>query len=192
MPEAGRSRAVTSIIIALIGLFGSLGGAWIAAGAKFDRALEKKDSELRDLSAKVEKLQKTLDSIPHAENILDQITALSNARAQDVRSLKELDRKVNGLSGIVNGLTESVDSEGRSGFGGAASQGTKACMITVRNRWIDVITLPRHATALQCEVLRDFEASGSGTGYYKLGCFTQREGFRWADGGAVPSPNCGW
>lgn len=192
MPEAGRSSAVTSIIIALIGLVGSLGGAWIAAGAKFDRALEKKDSELRDLSGKVEKLQKTLDSIPHAENILDQITALSNARAQDARFIRDLDGKVNGLAGTVNGLLGAVNSEERLGFGGSATQGTKACMITVSGQWIDVITLPRHATARQCEVLRDFEASGSGAGYYKLGCFSQREGFRWADGGAAPSPNCGW
>lgn len=39
----------TQMAIAIIGLAGSLGGAWIASGAKFDRELEARGEEIREL-----------------------------------------------------------------------------------------------------------------------------------------------
>jgi hypothetical protein len=163
------ASTVASVIIALIGLIGSLGGAWITVGAKFDKELEKKDSELRELSSKIEELRKALP--------------------QDANVIQRLEGEVGKLEGKTSALADA-DLESRQVFGEADNKGTKACLVGSSGRWIDVTILPRYATAQQCEGLRNYEAGSSGV--YKLGCLFKNGEFRWAEGGAPPSPNCGW
>jgi hypothetical protein len=49
------------IAVALIGLFGSLGGAWIASGTKFERELEARGEEIRALEKSLGDARKSLE-----------------------------------------------------------------------------------------------------------------------------------
>jgi chromosome segregation ATPase len=51
-----KGSALAPIVIAIIGLIGSLGGAWITTGSKFE-------SELRDNQASVKNLQTEIESV---------------------------------------------------------------------------------------------------------------------------------
>src|SRR5262245_13946939 len=160
------TKASQSVLIAIIGVIGSLGAAWITAGQKFDRELAAKSTQIESISSRVDLLKQELSSVPD--------TAAKLSRIGD---------QLNRLSG-------QAEQEARTGFTRSAT-GTKACVVSWPSRWIDVVTVPRSATAQACETLRDYEDSGSRNGTYHLACiFVDR--IRIGEGSSPPSPNCGW
>ena len=126
------------MVIAVLGLIGSLGVAWISTGASFSRALEAKSVEIGALTAKFDALQDRLATAQTFEGRLAQIET-------------------------------TVERSKLEGFGAASADGVKACLIGVDSRWLDTVTLPRSATAKQCDELRVHVASG-GKSSYSLGC----------------------
>jgi hypothetical protein len=52
MAEEKRPSRVVPIVVALIGLVGSLGGAWITTGAKFEKELESRGKEIAEMERK--------------------------------------------------------------------------------------------------------------------------------------------
>lgn len=49
------------ITVAVIGLIGSLGGSWLASGAKFEREIESRGEEIRELKLTLVEAQKKID-----------------------------------------------------------------------------------------------------------------------------------
>jgi uncharacterized protein YoxC len=194
------NKTIIGIVIAIIGLLGSLGGAWITTGAKFDRELEKKESEVSALSASIDKLKSELQQTAELRAKVQTLSGSVDGFRGDLRRVQAdvatFSASVDSLRRDLRQVSDSVHLEDRIGFLGSAN-GIKACKITVSGRWIDVVTLPRSATGRQCEDESRNQAAGSAPAYYALGCiFSDR--LVWAGnvpagvGASPPSPNCGW
>jgi hypothetical protein len=132
-----------SIIIALIALAGSLGGSWILAGAKFEKELEAKNTEISDLTQRMTEFKKQMDA---ATDLPDKVNSLQNEVGRLQGSVNNLSRVTSGLEESVGALSRASSREEERGFG-TASSGTKACKIRVDGHWIDTIALPKNATA---------------------------------------------
>jgi chromosome segregation ATPase len=100
-----KGLALTPIAIAIIGLIGSLGGAWITTGSKFE-------SELRENQASVKNLQSEIESV---KNQLSGKIDEANRQLATLRELLGSAQKENEtLQASLNDLKSQIDAANKT------------------------------------------------------------------------------
>jgi uncharacterized coiled-coil DUF342 family protein len=100
-----KGSALTAILIAVIGLIGSLGGAWITTGSKFE-------SELKDNQASVKSLQNEIGSLKsQLSGKIDE----ANRQLVEMRQLLGSAQKENeALQARINDLKSHIDTANKT------------------------------------------------------------------------------
>jgi chromosome segregation ATPase len=99
------STAMVPVLIAVIGLVGSLGGAWITTGSKFE-------SELKDNQASVKSLQADLDEVK--KQLTGKIDE-ANKQLAEMRTLLESAKKENvALQDRIKDLNTQVEKANKT------------------------------------------------------------------------------
>jgi chromosome segregation ATPase len=100
-----KGSALTAVLIAVIGLIGSLGGAWITTGSKFE-------SELRDNQASVKSLQNEIGSLKgQLSGKIDE----ANRQLVEMRQLLGSAQKENeALQARINDLKSHIDTANKT------------------------------------------------------------------------------
>ena len=100
-----KGSALAAILIAVIGLIGSLGGAWITTGSKFE-------SELRDNQASVKSLQNEIGSLKsQLSGKIDE----ANRQLVEMRQLLGSAQKENeALQARINDLKSQIDTANKT------------------------------------------------------------------------------
>jgi chromosome segregation ATPase len=100
-----KGSVLTAILIAVIGLIGSLGGAWITTGSKFE-------SELRDNQASVKSLQNEIGSLKsQLSGKIDE----ANRQLVEMRQLLGSAQKENeALQALINDLKSQIDTANKT------------------------------------------------------------------------------
>jgi chromosome segregation ATPase len=105
MANEKNSTAMVPVLIAVIGLVGSLGGAWITTGSKFE-------SELKDNQASVKSLQADLDEVK--KQLTGKIDE-ANKQLAEMRTLLESAKKENlALQDRIKDLNTQVEKANKT------------------------------------------------------------------------------
>jgi peptidoglycan hydrolase CwlO-like protein len=105
MANEKNSTAMVPVLIAVIGLVGSLGGAWITTGSKFE-------SELKDNQASVKSLQADLDEVK--KQLTGKIDE-ANKQLAEMRTLLESAKKENvALQDRIKDLNTQIEKANKT------------------------------------------------------------------------------
>ena len=100
-----KGSALAPIVIAVIGLIGSLGGAWITTGSKFE-------SELKDNQSSVKALQNEIESVKgQLSGKIDE----ANRQLVEMRQLLSSAQKENeALQARINDIKSQIDTANKT------------------------------------------------------------------------------
>jgi len=119
-----KGSAITAVLIAVIGLVGSLGGAWITTGSKFESELKDNQASVKDLQNEIGNLKSQLSGkIDEANRQLVEMRQLLGsaqkenealqARINDIKSqIDTANKTVEQAKEVNKTLTESIRLRG--------------------------------------------------------------------------------
>jgi len=121
-----KGSALAPIAIAVIGLIGSLGGAWITTGSKFE-------SELKDNQASVKGLQNEIESIK--SQLSGKIDEATRQLAEMRLLLASAQKENEALQARINDLKSQIDAANKTVE--QAKEANKTLTESIRLRKLD-------------------------------------------------------
>jgi septal ring factor EnvC (AmiA/AmiB activator) len=118
MSDRGSTNSLVPIMVALIGVAGSLGGAWMATGARFESKLKESQDAVSDVRGRVSQMTVALDSLRGAMATQVQTANKSIARLSDSLTATEqrnaqLQRDLAAVNVNIHTAQESVSAINR-------------------------------------------------------------------------------
>ncbi|MGE0128145.1 MAG: hypothetical protein AB7U82_08695 [Blastocatellales bacterium] len=102
-----KGSALAAIVIAIIGLIGSLGGAWITTGSKFESELKENQTSVKNLQNEVESVKDQLSGkIDEANRQLVAMRELLNSAQKENETLQA---SLNDLKSQIDSANKTVE-----------------------------------------------------------------------------------
>jgi len=102
-----KGSALAPIIIAVIGLIGSLGGAWIATGSRFESELKENQESVKDLQNEIGNIKSQLSGkIDEANKQLVEMRQLLGSAQKENEALQA---RINDLKSQIDAANKTVE-----------------------------------------------------------------------------------